>query len=200
VRNRSQSLRVRWFLASCAFVVIMTYVASHQRRPVPAVLPPVAATAPEPVPQPQLAAPPESVPEPQLAAAPQSAPEPQLAAAPQSAPEPQLAAAPQSAPDLRPNGVEATAPPQQADPVRLEEQAPAETRLAPEPQESVRANLIAPSPTTQELVAPTSSAEIVPIPLPRPRPPMQAAGRAPRAAAFRAPQRVNSRAIDARAR
>ena len=188
MRNRSQSLRVRWFLASCAFVVIMTYVASHQRQPVPAVLPPVAATAPEPVPQPQ------------LAAAPQSAPEPQSAAASQSAPDLQSAAASQSAPDLRPNGVEATAPPQQTDPVRLEEPAPAETRLAPEPQESVRANLIAPSPTTQELVAPTSSAEVTPIPLPRPRPRMQAAGRATNAAAFRAPVRINSRAIDARAR
>ena len=176
MRNRSQSLRVRWFLASCAFVVIMTYVASHQRPPVPAALPPVAATAPEPVPQPQ------------------------LAATPQSVPEPQLAAASQSAPDLRPNGVEATAPPQQPDPVRLEEQAPAETRLAPEPQESVRANLVAPSATTQELVAPTSSAEVVPIPLPRPRPRMQAAGRAATAAAVRAPLRINSRAIDARAR
>jgi len=84
--------------------------------------------------------------------------------APEPAPGPELAAVPQSVLDPRPGWIGATVPQLQPALVRKEEETAAEARQTSEPRVRARAEVIGSAPTTRELIATTSSPEIMRIP------------------------------------
>lgn len=143
VLGQSQFPRVRLSLASCAFVLIVTYAAWHNQQRARTVLGPIPVTAPELAPGSQIGAVPQSVLDPRPGWAGATVPQLQPALVPKEE---------ETAAEARPT-------PESA-----------EARPTPESQEGAKAEVIGSSPMIRELITRTGATEITPIPLPRPRP------------------------------
>jgi hypothetical protein len=203
VLGQSQFPRVRLSLASCAFVLIVTYAAWHNQQRARTVLGPIPVTAPELAPGSQIAAVPQSVLDPRPgwvgATVPQLQPalvpkEEQTAAEARPTPESSEGATAALLPKEEQTAAEARPNPESpegatAAPAPKEEQTAAEARPTPESQEDAKAEVIGSSPMIRELITRTGATEITPIPLPRPRPRKPPAIGAPKAVG--APLRIN---------
>jgi hypothetical protein len=187
--GQSQFPRVRLSLASCAFVLIVTYAAWHNQQRAWTVLGPIPVT-----PGSQVAAVPQSVLDPRPgwagAAVPQLQPalvprEEQTAAEARPTPESHEGARAALVPKEEETAAEARPTPESQEGPRAalvpkEEETAAEARPTPESQEDAKAEVIGFSPMIRELTR-TGATEITPVPLPRPRPRKPPAIGAPKA-------------------
>jgi hypothetical protein len=203
VLGQSQFPRVRLSLASCAFVLIVTYVAWHNQQRAWTVLGPIPVTTPELAPGSQIAAVPQSVLDPRPgwagATVPQLQPalvpnEEQTAAEAPPTPESQEGAKAALVPKEEETAAEARPTPESQEGARAalvptEEETAAEARPTPESQEGAKAEVIGSSPMIRELITRTGATEITPIPLPRPRPRKPPAVGAPKVGG--APLKIN---------
>jgi hypothetical protein len=175
VLGQSQFPRVRLSLASCAFVLIVTYAAWHNQQRARTELGPIPVTAPELAPGSQIAAVPQSVLDPRPgwvgATVPQLQPalvpkEEQTAADARSTPESQEGARAALAPTEEQTAAEARSTPESQEGARAalaptEEQTAAEARSTPESQEARAALMPKEEQTAAEAVPEGAKAEII---------------------------------------
>jgi hypothetical protein len=196
VLGQSQFPRVRLSLASCAFVLIVTYAAWHNQQRARTELGPIPVTAPELAPGSQIAAVPQSVLDPRPGWVGATVPQLQPALVPKGE---QTAADARSTPESQEGARAALAPTEEQTAesqegarsalAPKEEETAAEARPTPESQEGAKAEVIGSSPMIRELITRTGATEITPIPLPRPRPRKPPAIGAPKAVG--APLKIN---------
>jgi hypothetical protein len=154
--------RVRLAFASCAFVLIMTYVAWHDQQRARTI------ARPNPPPALELASGLQTFAAPESRA--QSALGPLLATEPELAPGPQVVAAAGSHSVLDPRPWSPGPAVPELQPVQTEAETAAEAPSMPESQQAATAPAVGSSAMMRETVIATGSPEVTPIPLPRPRP------------------------------